>query len=147
MRDLLVLEFVNTINEGLCERHSNRCPAASSNIQFQQECGHVVALAESIRQELLSAGQSAPPDSSSLCRNKDRRCHSWAAAGNCESNAGVTLHCFVLMICGNAQHISLSETHGAETNLESWQQSAVTFATQSLADIAVCLRVCRFHGC
>ena len=82
LRDLFVLEFLNTINEGLCDRHLTQCPGATDNVQLQSECSHVIELAEEIRRDFLEVGKAT------LCRDQDEHCPEWVPSGSCESNAG-----------------------------------------------------------
>ena len=89
----MVPEFANTLNEALCERHSQRCqlPDGSVHPTVLTECHKTFANAEEIRRELLALGAHAPGSEHSLCRDLDDRCPGWAEGGDCDSNAGALL--------------------------------------------------------
>jgi hypothetical protein len=86
---LIVLEFVNTLNEAFCDLHAARCPDVSDSEEFLRECGHVQELAEEIRLDMMAMGRAAPPDDASLCFNRHPKCDDWVQ--ECDSNAGVLM--------------------------------------------------------
>ncbi|GAB4816143.1 hypothetical protein N2152v2_003189 [Parachlorella kessleri] len=79
LRDLLAIEVPITLNEAFCEYLLAHCPASD---QLTAECDKARRLGE----ELAAAfGALELPDP---CHDSDTRCGGWAAAGECERNAG-----------------------------------------------------------
>lgn len=90
LADLTVLEFANTLNEALCERHRVRCADAAGAVPAAvvAECRKTYALAEEIRVAYLELGEASQGPEAALCRDGDERCPDWTRSGDCDSNAG-----------------------------------------------------------
>jgi hypothetical protein len=90
LADLNVLEFVNTINEALCELHSKNCVDKSGlvNAEVVKECKVTFARAEEVRRAYLELGDMPQGSDESLCKDRDTQCGLWAESGDCDSNAG-----------------------------------------------------------
>jgi hypothetical protein len=87
---LLVLEFVNTLNEGFCRRHLARCPGVRSDPLFMAECVYAERNGEDIRKEVLRVGTPGPERPDSLCEDERSECGKWKAEGKCYSWDGAT---------------------------------------------------------
>ena len=94
LADLMVLEFANTLNEALCERHRRYCADADGALApaLAAECRTTFAIAEEIRAALLELGAVPQGSEASLCRDLEERCPDWALAGDCDANAGAAAH-------------------------------------------------------
>jgi len=81
LRDLLALQVPITLNAALCERHRAKCPPTE---ELERECG-LVDQYEIEMDDLLVKAEESLPDS---CRDADKRCPTWASAGECMKNVG-----------------------------------------------------------
>lgn len=84
---LLVLEFANTLNEGLCRGHLQRCPGVREDSQFKAECGYAETNGEAIRVALRKLGAirpEGPTDTNAICHDNDSKCSQWEGEGNCD---------------------------------------------------------------
>ncbi|CAD7695974.1 unnamed protein product [Ostreobium quekettii] len=75
---LLVVEFVNTINEGLCERHKKVCPASE---QLKEECGTVEEIQKALAAEFAVLDA---PDSVCVDALEIEKCLMYLRDGLCE---------------------------------------------------------------
>jgi hypothetical protein len=82
LRDLLAVETPITLNAAFCERHRKKCPVSA---QLDEECGRAERLWAELRERMPGAEAAAAARG---CEDKDARCGKWAAAGECEKNAG-----------------------------------------------------------
>ncbi len=81
MRDLLALQVPITLNAALCERHRKKCPPSE---ELEKECGLVDIYEKEMDSMLIDAENNMPDP----CRDADKRCGTWAEAGECTKNGG-----------------------------------------------------------
>jgi hypothetical protein len=91
LRDLLMLEMMNTLNAAFCAYYTKTCPEAAAHELLRSSCQHVAHLGESIRVALREAGRGKPGEPGAMCRDMDARCKRRAARGECTSNPGACL--------------------------------------------------------
>jgi hypothetical protein len=97
LRDLIMLETINTINEAFCDVHRRHCPIGPDvpgAEQMLRECARAAALSDEVRRDLIRIGDVPGGMPGALCVNAagDETCKRWAASGDCDSNAGVYVH-------------------------------------------------------
>ncbi|GMH43508.1 hypothetical protein BSKO_11430 [Bryopsis sp. KO-2023] len=104
---LLNIEFMNTVNAALCERHRKKCP---DSVELQEECGKVDGIAEALRLEYLAYDGN-------ICKDEvTKECPGWKARGECEAN-WMALQILCRKTCGgcspqdapeNAPHLNVT---------------------------------------
>ncbi|KAL3136783.1 hypothetical protein ABBQ38_005497 [Trebouxia sp. C0009 RCD-2024] len=88
LRDLLAIQVIVELNVAFCERHLVNCPPSP---QLQQECAYAKELEKELDAAFVKVEHQISVDS---CKNHDKRCQTWADAGECDQNPGfMTNHC------------------------------------------------------
>ncbi len=99
MRDLLAMQVPITLNAALCERHRKKCPPSE---ELERECALVDEYETEMDSMLIEAEANMPDP----CRDVDKRCGTWAAAGECEKNKG-----FMKQSCAKACGICIPKNN------------------------------------